>query len=531
LLCALLFGGLACERGETPPEPGRSRPAVHAGSWYPADAGALRTEIEKRLDAQTPPHDANPILALVGPHAGLPFSGSVAAAAYAALAKQPVKRVFLLGPSHYAHFSGIALPAPDVGSYATPLGNLAIDREAVEMLRGQPGFDGPPGAHDQEHSLEMHSIFLAALFPQARLVPLVVGALGGAAEVRSLASHLRPLLRPGDVVIASSDFTHYGPNYGYVPFRDRVPEGLDELLRGAVLPLSHRDLAGFEAHLLETGDTICGRNPLRLLLALLPPDAEAEELAADTSGRITGDFRNSVSYLALAFRGAHGWPPASPGARGAVFEQGPEVLGPGDQEIALRIARKTLEAYLESGRIPSAAELGVPSAGPLRETLAAFVTLEKRGMLRGCIGTIDPVAPLWRSIRDNAIAAAVADRRFAPVSAEELGDLELEISILTRPESVGSPEDFQVGRHGVVLQAHGRRAVFLPQVAPEQGWDRATTLSYLARKAGLDRDVWRTPAAALSVFEAQVIAESSAELLEARRGEGPEQRGFPGGQL
>jgi AmmeMemoRadiSam system protein A len=159
------------------------------------------------------------------------------------------------------------------------------------------------------------------------------------------------------------------------------------------------------------------------------------------------------------------------------------------------------------------------------------VTLKKRGMLRGCIGHIYPVEPLWRSIRDNAIAAAVEDRRFPPVSAEELGDLDLEISILTRPESVAGPEEFEVGRHGVVLQAHGRRAVFLPQVAPEQGWDRATTLSQLARKAGLDLDVWRTPAATLSVFEAQVIAEASAELLEARKREGPEQRGFPRGRL
>jgi len=527
LLCALLVGGLACERKEAPVETGRARPAVHAGSWYPADAQTLRDEIETRLEARPPPRNATPILALIGPHAGLPFSGSVAAAGYAALAQQPVKRVFLLGPSHYVRFPGIALPAPDLGSYATPLGDLAIDREAIERLRGQPGFDGPPSAHDAEHSLEMHAIFLAAILPKARLVPLVVGALGDAAEVRSLASHLRPLLRPGDVVIASSDFTHYGPNYGYVPFRDQVPERLGELLRGAVIPLSHRDLEGFEDHLRKTSDTICGRNPLRLLLALLPADAEAEELAVDTSGRITGDFSNSVSYVAMVYRSSQGWPPAT----GAVFEQGPEVLGHGERELALSIARRTLEAYLESGTIPSAAELGVPSSGPLRETLAAFVTLKKGGLLRGCIGHIDPVEPLWRSIRDNSIAAAVADRRFSPVRAEELGDLELEISILTRPERVGSPQEFEVGRDGVVLEAHGRRAVFLPQVAPEQGWDRATTLSHLARKAGLDVDVWRTPAAALSVFEAQVIAESSAELLEARRREAAEPPGFPRGQL
>ena len=100
-----------------------------------------------------------------------------------------------------------------------------------------------------------------------------------------------------------------------------------------------------------------------------------------------------------------------------------------------------------------------------------------------------------------------------------LDDLELEISVLTRPSPVAGPEEFEVGRHGVVLRARGRNAVFLPQVAPEQGWDRTTTLRHLARKVGLAADVWRTPAAELSVFEAQVFAEVSAGVVEAREDE------------
>jgi AmmeMemoRadiSam system protein B len=150
----------------------------------------------------------------------------VAAAAYRPLREQKVERVFLLGPSHRAGYPGIALPAPELGAYATPLGELPIDRGAVEALRGRPGFGGPPAAHGREHSLEMHAIFLAAVHPGVRLVPLVVGKLGDAARTRAIASHLRGLLEPGDVVIASSDFTHYGPNYGYQPFRDDVPRRL-----------------------------------------------------------------------------------------------------------------------------------------------------------------------------------------------------------------------------------------------------------------------------------------------------------------
>ena len=259
LYCCGLLGAVACDGPEpatssaapqptraAAEQPGRTRAAVHAGTWYPGDAPSLRHEIETRLQAQEVPPDPTPMVALIGPHAGLRFSGSTAAAGYAALARQPVSLVFLLGPSHYAAFSGIALPAPDVRGYATPMGELMIDGEAVAALRGRPGYGGPPTAHDREHSLEMHAIFIAAVHPEAELIPLVVGDLGDAAEVRAAASQLRSLLRPGDVVIASSDFTHYGPNYRYLPFRDEAPRRLDELLQAALAPLLRRDRARVE---------------------------------------------------------------------------------------------------------------------------------------------------------------------------------------------------------------------------------------------------------------------------------------------
>jgi AmmeMemoRadiSam system protein A len=135
------------------------------------------------------------------------------------------------------------------------------------------------------------------------------------------------------------------------------------------------------------------------------------------------------------------------------------------------------------------------------------VTLKKAGDLRGCIGHIEAVEPLWQDIRDNAVAAALYDRRFTPVQAAELASLELEVSILTPLTAVAGPAGFEVGRHGVVLSQSGRRAVFLPQVAPEQGWDRDTTLNHLARKAGLLEDAWRQPGARFEVFEAQVFGE------------------------
>jgi AmmeMemoRadiSam system protein A len=145
----------------------------------------------------------------------------------------------------------------------------------------------------------------------------------------------------------------------------------------------------------------------------------------------------------------------------------------------------------------------------LLEKGACFVTLHRPdGSLRGCIGNMRAYEPLADNVVHNAINAALQDPRFPPVASEdELSTLEIEISVLTPPERIAAPGDFRVGEHGIILQRGGRSAVFLPQVAPEQGWDRETTLSQLALKAGLAPDAWKSPEAELSVFRAIVFSD------------------------
>ncbi len=522
--------------------PRHLRPANHAGSWYPAAPQALGQAIDAALDGAPPPsskpQSGERLLAIVSPHAGLRFSGRVAAASHATLRRRPIRRIFLLGPSHHVPFSGVALPPADMDGYATPLGPLPFDRTALDALRGQPGFRGPPRAHLPEHSLEMNAIFLARVLPGVHIVPLVVGSLGDDATVRAIASRLRALLRDGDVVVISSDFTHYGPRYGYQPPGKSTEAIVTKLAEEAQRALEAVDLAAFDAHLQRTHDTICGREPLRILLALLPEGSRGVRIARDTSGHITGDWTNSVTYVAMAFYGRAPWG-VEPGARGgrargqraqppppgaartasaeralvATLRQGPQVLDEAGQRLALRMARKTLEIYLREHRKPDAAELGVPPTGPFHQKLGTFVTLEKHGRLRGCIGHIFPVEELWQDIRDNAIHAAVHDRRFRPVTADELDELEIEISILTVPKQVGGPGDIVIGRDGVVLRVANHSAVYLPQVAPEQHWDVAQTLSHLSRKAGLPMDAWKRPDAVFLTFQAQVFNERDAGLL------------------
>ncbi|TLN17433.1 AmmeMemoRadiSam system protein A [bacterium] len=183
--------------------------------------------------------------------------------------------------------------------------------------------------------------------------------------------------------------------------------------------------------------------------------------------------------------------------------------------LALAIARHSISVYLHEGRKPSQGELWVPESGVFSEKRAAFVTLKKDGALRGCIGHIVPIEPLWMSISSNAISAAVRDPRFSPVGEGELGSLKIEISVLTPPVEIEDWRQFIAGEHGIILELGGYSAVFLPQVATEQGWSREETLSYLSLKAGLSPDGWKDPRARFRVFRAQVFGEGCGGSLGA----------------
>lgn len=172
------------------------------------------------------------------------------------------------------------------------------------------------------------------------------------------------------------------------------------------------------------------------------------------------------------------------------------------------LARLTVDAAVRGRPSPDprsmAAVAGTPLSGALGEPRGAFVTLHRGGDLRGCIGFIESDKPLALNVLEAARGAAVGDPRFEPVLPDELSFLDLEVSALTPLEEVPGPESITVGRHGILLDCQGRQAVFLPQVATEQGWDLEATLDQLARKAGLAPDSWRA-GARFRVFEADVF--------------------------
>ena len=180
-------------------------------------------------------------------------------------------------------------------------------------------------------------------------------------------------------------------------------------------------------------------------------------------------------------------------------------LSEAEKETLFAIAADTLAWCVAGGR--GAFDFAPYALTPaLREPTATFVTLKIGGRLRGCIGSLVPEAELYRSVHDNAINAALRDFRFRPVTPRELPSIEVDVSILSPVRPIASLDDFRIGEHGIIIEKGLRRAVYLPEVAVEQGWTRDETLSSLSEKAGLPADAWRE-GARFKVFSSAVLSQ------------------------
>lgn len=478
---ALAGGWLAAQVHETP----------FAGKWFPGKAGELNQILDRVFEAAEKRaggvRGRKQLRALIAPHAAIQYSGVVAASAYRLL-EQP-KNVIVLGFSHRRALEGIA--APRLEAYVTPIGSLALNRAALEEL----GFRAVEERELCDHSLESQLPFLQRAAPGATITPLYVGELS-IEQLEEAAGRLAARMRRGDVIIASSDFTHYGKAYGYVPYPNDKQIRL-RLFRQAMLAFEEIGsirVAEFDEYLEATRDTICGQGPIRLLLAALARlEREGEEIYMEpadymASGDLTGDYSMSVGYGALAF-----YPASS-------FRVGPE-----DQRRLLASARGTLSRYLaerarDGVKVPEAER-----SSELEQRSGVFVTVKKNGELRGCVGALVARKPLWEMVPDRTLAAMTEDPRFAPLQAGE-GPVTLEISVLTPLKKIADWREFRLGK-GALLLLEDKSATLLPQVAAETGWNREQFLENLARKAGLDGSAYRHPRARLYVFDAQVFAE------------------------
>ena len=467
------------------------RPAYCAGSWYPGNSAELATKVDELLDRASPPEISGKPIAVIAPHAGYRFSAPVAAHGYRCLKGHAYKRVIAIAFSHRntGRYQGIAVQR-GLTAYRTPLGDVPIDHDVVEPLWKKGDlFVWHPGIDRGEHSLELQLPFLQRVLRDFKLVPLLVGRMS-TSDYAEAARAIAPWVDQDTLIAVSTDFTHFGANYGYEPFKEDVPARLRELGAKAAAPILACDFDGFAAHLAKTDDTICGRAPVQLLLRILSMQGGAKGVrtAFDTSGNMTDDWTNSVTYQSF------------------VFTRRPGTLSDEARHELLRLARETATAYI-NGEKPPAVGADRLSAD-VRADGACFVTLQNHGALRGCIGNMEARGPLYQAVIHNAVEAC-RDYRFTnnPVTAEELNEIDVEISYLTPMKRVGDVNEIIIGRHGLLITLGRRRGVLLPQVAYERGWTREEFLRQVCRKAGLPPDAWKRSDAILQSCEAEVFGE------------------------
>lgn len=517
------------------------REARYAGSWYESDKKKLDEQLEEFLQSasgtlsrrpvhahfQEPDlarlHQESSLLAIVSPHAGFMFSGQTAAFGFARAREKSsltqsensqnasaVKRVILLGPSHYTGFEGAALS--DSTAFETPFGDLPVDQKTVEELADFPLFRYMQEVHRKEHSLELQLPLIYKTFGPVEIVPVIIGQLEDAMETRLIAGTLQRILKEGDMVVVSSDFCHIGPRYQYEPFSrsDNLKENVFNLDKQAYSYISAHDLEGFIEFRNLTGATICGFFPICVLLAMLPSDTGSSVLNYATSqDSLVEDDDNSVSYMSIGFGSAT----AEPTSWSEKTDSAAEAhLSVEERQALLTVARETIAASAGKGSKPKTDSLKKTHPA-LSEPRGVFVTLFKKNPeapegreLRGCIGHIWPVRSLLDAVCENAAGAAMRDYRFNPVTPEELDQLEIEISVLTPLKRIASYDEIVIGRDGVVFYKNGSQAVFLPHVAEQFGWNLEQTLTQLSLKAGLGDSAWKQ-GAKFDIFQTESFEE------------------------
>ncbi|MEW6413196.1 MAG: AmmeMemoRadiSam system protein B [Candidatus Zixiibacteriota bacterium] len=476
---------------------GVRKPAV-AGTFYPSDSAELSRMVDGHLVAagEIPSIDGQ-IIALVVPHAGLIYSGPIAAYSYKLLENSNVNTVILCGPSHRLGFDGVSVYGPGI-TWQTPLGDVKCDDSVCQTLLDYDGISVIPEAHINEHCLEVQLPYLQTVLKEFEIVPALIGYRNHDNIKRLEGALSRVTDDARTVMIASTDWQHYRP----------ASQGW-KLDSAGIDCIKRLDPDALESYLQQGRTEACGGAALVAVMraAIAKGANRAKILKYGDSGDLTGDKSSVVGYAAAVIYKSDGKDTSNPtepsGGETMKSDSSPKFeLTDADRHLLLEIARTSIDCHLNKKPLPD-----YDVSQTLRDNGAAFVTLNKSGRLRGCIGYTMAFKPLWETVSECAVKAAVEDPRFPPVIAGELPELHIEISVLTPLERVKSLDEIKVGRDGLMISLGMQRGLLLPQVATDYGWTETEFLQQTCRKAGLPLDAYKSPNATIERFQAVIFEE------------------------
>ena len=451
------------------------RPPAVSGAFYPQDKRHLSSIVERLIEAAPRAEFEGHIRMVIAPHAGYEYSGPVAAAAYRQLTGVKYRRVILIGPSHQNYFAGAVIDAER--DWATPLGELALDREGVKRLVAQEKkIAARPELFDVEHSLEVQLPFLQKVLVGSSFIPIMLGDQTYR-TCKMVGDAMAAAFKGEDVLIIASTDLYHGPSYDECVATDRF----------TIKQIEAFDPAGLALLLEQKKAQACGGGAV----------VAGQIGAAQLGGRKVMTLKYANSSDITGTRGAY-----VVGYVAALVLNSPAYTQ--EEERAMTaMARAALEKLLNGEALPKF----VPQSNRLKESSGVFVTLKSRGQLRGCIGYVEGRKPLYQAIPAMAAAAAFEDPRFPPLAKNELAGLKIEVTILSPLHKVKDFDEIEVGRHGILVKSGFNQGLLLPQVAAEENWDRKAFLKHACLKAGLDPDDFRKESVEVYTFEGAVICE------------------------
>ena len=463
-----------------------------AGSFYPGDSLTLSQTVIQLLDQTPTPKIDGQLIGMVSPHAGYVYSGHVAASGYDLLKDKSIDRVVVISPSHIAAFDGTSVY--NGTGYRTPLGTISVDQVFCKRLADQhSSISLSETGHEtirqgrMEHALEVQLPFLQSVLKNFKLVPVVMGDQEYE-TCRALGIALSNLIKDNKtIIVASSDLSHFHT------YDEAVK--LDEKVLTAVREWDHFNLS---RNLNRRVWEACGGGPIvaTMIASERLGANQAKIIKYANSGDVpAGEKSSVVGYMSAIF-----YKTTSSSHENAFGFK----LSEKEQKHLMDIAKNSVRTAVESGQVYSCTSGGYPS---LENDRGAFVTLNERGQLRGCIGYVSAVQPLYETIRGAAISAALKDPRFPPVKKDELDQLTYEISVLSPFHRIYNTDQIEVGKHGLMIRKGRNEGLLLPQVATDNNWNRLTFLQQTCRKAGLPKDAWEDAETDIFVFSAFVFGE------------------------
>jgi AmmeMemoRadiSam system protein B/AmmeMemoRadiSam system protein A len=474
--------------------PDTDRKPYAAGKFYPDNPDSLRTQLSQ-LFQNAKPRTAQHLQAIICPHAGYVFSGTVAASGINQVDPDKVyDNIFIIGSSHQASFMGASIY--NKGNYVTPLGKVAVNIAlAGELIKSNPVFSYVYDADLNEHCIEVEVPFLQYHMKKPfKIVPIVIGSQS-TQTCKRIAQALKPYFNEHNLFVVSSDFSHYPP-YNDAKSTDKAT--CDAILTNNPDALM-KVLGEYEKKNVPNLVTnLCGWTSVLTLLYMTAGDATVTYTPVqymNSGDSRYGDHSQCVGYWSIAI------------TRNTAASSLPSTdfsFTKEEKKTLLGIARNTIVMYINEHKTPDVDDKNL--SPNLKMHAGAFVTLKEKGELRGCIGRFTADIPLWQVIQQMAIASATQDSRFMTVTSGEIDKLVIEISVLSPMKRIFSADEIVLGKHGIYIKKGYYSGTFLPQVATETGWSKDEFLGHCARdKAGLSWDGWKD--AELYTYEACVFGE------------------------